>query len=111
MKSDRSARSVPADRHAVACGGVQADPPAVTEGSAAADLLTSAEAARFLKLTLGGFYAWRRRHGIRSAIPGRALRFRVDDLLIAKAPTDARVLNFAALGRQHARDEEARRGA
>ena len=101
MKRDRLARTMPADRAVIACGDVQADPPAPTKGS----LLTPAEAAAFLKKSLPAFYAWRRRHHISSAVVGRGLRFRVEDLTSRPAvPVSQLPLeHFRELARQHGR--------
>jgi excisionase family DNA binding protein len=81
-----------------------ADPPAATKGS----LLTVNEACALLQLSRAAFYAYRRRHGIPNAIHGRALRVRRADLEVAqfREETDAlaaRLVDFAELGRQHAR--------
>lgn len=82
MKRARAAQSVPADRHATARDAAQADPPAATKDG----LLTAAEAAAALRLSLEAFYAWRVRHRIPNAIPGRTLRFRLQDLLAVRVP-------------------------
>jgi hypothetical protein len=67
-------------------------------------LLTAQGAAAFLNMSLTGFYAWRRRHRIPSAIAGRALRFRREDLLATpntQLPTPP--IDYTELGRRHAR--------
>jgi len=69
------------------------------------ELLTAREAAAFLQRSLGAFYALRRRQHIPSAGLGRRLLFRREDLVRAPASAPARVIDFAELGRRHARGE------
>jgi excisionase family DNA binding protein len=69
------------------------------------ELLTASEAARVLKLSLGAFYALRRRQHIPSAGVGRRLLFRREDLVRARAGDPVSVVDFAELGRRHARGE------
>jgi len=103
-KSATFARTVPADRAVIACRDAQADPPAPTKGA----LLTPAEAAAYLKKSLPALYAWARRHGIKSAIKGRSLRFRLDDLVLARAQQQPSIADlpleaFREMARQHGR--------
>jgi len=75
-------------------------------------LLTPKEAAAFLKMSLAGFYAWRRRHNVRTAIAGRALRFRVSDLLTITQPPESSAESlerFREMARQHGRTGPRRR--
>jgi len=118
VSRDRAARFAPAPIGAVSCGESAAVDSAGAEGRLkdpqprTSGLLNAVEAASYVGMTLAGFYAWRVRHRIPNAIPGRALRFRPADLLVAhlndfpqQSTTPARdtVLDFAELGRQHAR--------
>lgn len=109
MSLDRIARSAPAPARADLCAASASVDLDVARGRLKAaqqrTLLTAAEAAAYLRMNLDAFYSWRLRHRIANAIPGRALRFRLDDLVIAQSPTPARdtVVDFAELGRQHAR--------
>ena len=63
------------------------------------ELLTAKQAAALLQLSLPAFYAWRRRHRVASRVEGRSLRFYARDLVRDAPPA----MDFAALGRQHAR--------
>lgn len=70
------------------------------------ELLTAKEAAAVLKLSLPAFYAWRRRHAVPNQIESRSLRFLRSDLVRGSKPAGpARVLDYAELGRLHARGE------
>jgi hypothetical protein len=69
------------------------------------ELLTARAAADVLHLSLEAFYALRRRQHIPSAGLGRRLLFRREDLVRAPALAPARVVDFAELGRRHARGE------
>jgi len=69
------------------------------------ELLTATEAAAYMKISLAAFYAWRRRHQIPSRVEGRSLRFYARDLVKGAPP----MVDFAALGRQHARGGAAAR--
>jgi predicted DNA-binding transcriptional regulator AlpA len=67
------------------------------------ELLTAQEAAALMKISLSAFYAWRRRHQVPSRVEGRSLRFYARDLVKDAVKAAPPVMDFAALGRQHAR--------
>lgn len=78
-----------------------ADPSSTTK-----DLLTVDEARALLDMTRAAFYAYRRRNRIPNAIHGRAIRIRRADLLrVESAGLATRLVDYAELGRQHARGE------
>lgn len=77
------------------------------------ELLTAPEAARFLRISLGAFYALRRRQRIPNASLGRRLLFRRQDLLRPETPPPDRPpdrppdsIDWAARGRAAARGEK-----
>jgi excisionase family DNA binding protein len=64
------------------------------------ELLTAREAAAYLKLSLGAFYALRRRQHIPNAGHGKRLLFRRADLLRRETPP---LVDMRELARRHAR--------
>ena len=97
------------------CARLYTDPAEIIETRqphevhACLERLRGREAAGFLQMNLPAFYAYRRRHHIPNAIKGRALRFWIEDLLIAQRRIDdngvaAGMVDYAELGRLRAHD-------